>query len=331
VSIIDKIIISLILVCVSCGGDSAEPLPVKDQTKYLVVRPIGGLANRLRVLASAHVMAKVSNRKLVLDWKVEPWEMGADFSDLFENKIPTISETEMPEKYKIYGHINGCQVEDVDSIYTDFAEIPSEESQTIYVSTCFNFFPKILSFEDFIREYKSFYSSLSPVESVRLKIAKKSENFEQQENMIGVHYRAWKTSTEDSGDISRILAPLDAFWGKMQQVTLASDQVFFASDDSEAKSFFNTHSSKMLFSDSSNMDRSTVESQQDALVDWYLLTKTRAVIGTYQSSFSEEAALMTLSGRKYNVGPLLEDFHSVICFDSEGLPYKRPPGRKRGC
>jgi hypothetical protein len=42
--------------------------------------------------------------------------------------------------------------------------------------------------------------------------------------------------------------------------------------------------------------------QQSALVDWFLLGETNYIIGTHQSSFSDEAAYLTKQLRKDNTG-----------------------------
>ena len=51
------------------------------------------------------------------------------------------------------------------------------------------------------------------------------------------------------------------------------------------------------------IDRSTLGGIQGALVDWYILTHTNKIIGTIDSSFSDEAAFLTVTGQKTGVGP----------------------------
>jgi hypothetical protein len=77
--------------------------------------------------------------------------------------------------------------------------------------------------------------------------------------------------------------------------------------------------------------RQTKKEIRDAVADWFLLGATDFIIGTYQSSFSDEAALLTSSQRKINIGPSNYSFHSILCFDAEGKAFERPQGEKDPC
>jgi len=50
------------------------------------------------------------------------------------------------------------------------------------------------------------------------------------------------------------------------------------------------------------IERKTIEGQQNALIEWFLLGSTEYIIGTYQSSFSDEAAYLTTQRRKVDLG-----------------------------
>jgi hypothetical protein len=56
----------------------------------LVLFPRGGLANRLRALASADLLARSTGRKLYVEW-IADHDLGARWDHLFENPLPSRS------------------------------------------------------------------------------------------------------------------------------------------------------------------------------------------------------------------------------------------------
>lgn len=314
--------------CLKEENSNSENVP----EKYLIVQPQGGLANRLRVLASASVMAKVSKRRLILDWRIDS-DMGASWSELFQNKILSVAEANMPQEcINKYGLVSCYSGYDMEGIYKKFSGIPSDGATIVYIYTCHNFSPDTLAFDDFLHACKAFYLSLNPVEKVKLRIEEKLKEFVKQENIVGIHYRSWKTSVERQKNYNAPpVTSLELLREQVDSKINISTQVFFASEDLEAKKNFSMGLAKIIFSEERNFERNTLESTQGALVDWFLLTKTAFLVGTYQSSFSDEAALITLTGKKFNVGPKHARFHSIICFGKEGLPFKRPYGNEVEC
>ena len=134
--------------------------------------------------------------------------------------------------------------------------------------------------------------------------------------MIGVHYRAWNTGWADTKSSRLIRDPelkyLDNFITEMKKAIsfegLATNNkpvaFFLATDDPHVKDEIlrdPVFSGRIVFT-SHEIDRSTVLGTQNALIDWYLLGATEYIIGTFQSSFSEEASLLTTQTKKINIG-----------------------------
>ena len=68
-----------------------------------MVRPYAGLSNRLRVLASAKIMAALTDRHLVIDWYSVPDEIPGEWRDFFLNPLTMFNESPLPKE--------GCTLE----------------------------------------------------------------------------------------------------------------------------------------------------------------------------------------------------------------------------
>src|SRR5215212_10997923 len=64
----------------------------------LIVRPQGGLANRMRVITSFQILARYSGRIFELCWGPSDGWSNEDLNTLFENGFPRVSVDEF-EKY----------------------------------------------------------------------------------------------------------------------------------------------------------------------------------------------------------------------------------------
>src|SRR5580658_4515937 len=91
-------ILLLLLLLTSCNHEC------KPSGRYLVVTPWAGMANRLRTLASAKIMAAITDRELIVDWKVLPNELPGTWKDFFNNSLTTFERSALPSEgctYKV--------------------------------------------------------------------------------------------------------------------------------------------------------------------------------------------------------------------------------------
>jgi hypothetical protein len=70
----------------------------QPQGKYLIVRPYAGLSNRLRVLASAKIMAALTDRHLVVVWDIVPNETPGRWKDFFLNPMTSFGQSPLPRE-----------------------------------------------------------------------------------------------------------------------------------------------------------------------------------------------------------------------------------------
>jgi hypothetical protein len=295
--------------------------------RYLVVTTYAGMSNRLRTLASAQIMASITDRKLVVDWPIKSEEMVAQWSDFFSNPMEMLEDSALAR--------NGCTIEQIEGakkenpfiknlgIQNDsktlnpLMNIPQYNEHIVYYGTTINFSPKEedLPAAEYDKLYRNFYHNLIPKTYINKEVKKfkKEHNFDNY-YMVGVHYREWKAGPADThsaliNDPTQRYIP--DFAKEMKKAldlnaseTKGKPVAFFLAAESEEvrkKLLAIPEFSDKIFYRTDEVERKTLRGQESALVDFFLLGSTNFIIGTFQSSFSDEAAYLT-DAPKINVG-----------------------------
>jgi hypothetical protein len=320
------ILLAIILLSqLSCGrSDLCQP-----SGRYLVIKTYAGMANRLRILASARIMAALTDRHLVVHWPINPREMAGTWSDFFLNPLTLFENSPLALK-------DHCTLKDISQAYVgdsyiknlgnlnDAGEgndrvrkITKDTEPVVYFETSLNFSPDSndMSSSDYKKRYRDFYENLDPVLRITQAVTKfqKDNDFENK-YLIGIHYRSWNSGPADDVDINRDLEHryVEDFLKKMKDAvnqplsdTDNKPVAFFLATDSatiKEKMLASPELAGRIYTAPYEIERDTITGQQNALIDFFLLGKTNYIIGTYQSSFSDEAAHLTVQNRKVDVG-----------------------------
>lgn len=257
--------------------------------------PVGGLANRMRTMASALVLAKETGSKLKMIW-FATWDLYAPFDALFEPideacmtlrnasswdrwtlDRPRRKNMHIPRSFQFFA-FKGC-------IY--------ERSFYLLIRQKFDFERWVTSNRKvYMASYSVFYpydrslieKMFVPIASIKERVDDRCSRF--TENTIGVHIR--RTDNVDSIRQS----PLELFYEKVDG-ELDKDNntmIYLATDSEEVKSQMKHRYGNRIISSSVPADRNSVVGIQDGLVDMYTLARTRKIYGSFQSSFSEMAS-----------------------------------------
>jgi len=258
-----------------------------SRNHLVIVEPSSGLANRLRVMASAIWLKKKINGDLVIVWSPDQ-TLNCPYEQIFENndhfKVIRMSDylrdmrtTKQATwvkaiKARIVNKFMGIDycIKERDNL--DIVEI-AEKNKVVYFQTC-------QRFSDDLSALKSF----NPIEQIRKQIDLVAGAFTA--STIGVHVRR----TDHDRSIRH--SPLSLFIKKMRDEASAnaSANFFLATDDREVeKEMIDVFGSKIM-THNKEMSRRTVKGIQDAAVDLYCLSRTSKIIGSYWSSFSEMAS-----------------------------------------
>ncbi len=277
--------------------------------KTIINYSVGGLGNRLRPLASAHALAKLNNRKLLIYWDtVIPNGCLAKFNELFKNDIEVIDDEGLLQlescklfsgqgaessSYQIskYGDqtlkvlvdkfgVLGCQ------------DIKLEADNVIIHSN--NFLPMVP------QQYNiEFLQSLVPIDKIASQIETVVEFLGLSKNVIGVHARGTDFGTTVAYFIDR-MRPFIEENGNQQFFISTEDEAF---EDAIYETFPNhvrrrrkkhyiTQSKDSGCWNQPDSFYITKEHAQEAVEDLFLLSKTNIQVFHPRSTFVEIARLL---------------------------------------
>ena|GEM_PF-5344556 len=295
--------------------------------RYLVVG-LGniGIGNRLRVISSAKIAAAKSKRRLVVDWSVNS-HMLCHWHDLFLNPLETFEASPLPTLGISLNDI--ARAQDGDLVIKNLGlqnntqaqkgilrQLHQFEEPIVYLETSIPFMPENMAQEEYHAKMNEFYRTLIPNEWIKAQVkAFKDKHKFDDHFMVGVHYRGWQMGKTDK-NFKLTNDPnnryLDDFVTVMKQV-LAIERsktenkpvaFFLAADNQAAKNRLLAEPAfaGLIFTRPDRPSRDNIRGQEEGMVDFFLLGAAEYIIGTFQSSFSAEAARLTKQTKKFPIG-----------------------------
>jgi hypothetical protein len=259
--------------------------------KSLVVYPKNGLANRLRALASASILAERTGRNLFVNW-VPSDVCNVEWGELFLNRLES---RPLPlSSFRVGVDLYDDTVIPM-SWYQDTPRLAVRgEADLVAVHTCRNFQPEGMTHEAYEEAKSLFYRNLRPIDTVQKTNCDIQKRYFDGHDVIGVHIRR-KDHLHFLKKDHRLVCPTKLFVKAMENILHANPETkfFLATDDEEEEKLI-----RRLFPDAvivyekGGAGRNTTKGMQDALVDWLLLSKTSRLIASYASSFSQEAGVV---------------------------------------
>ncbi len=258
----------------------------------LIVRPIGGLCNRLRTIESTYKLALATGVELKVIWDIDSHSLHATFNSLFQpidgivvinnhidSKIKRIF-FEMKRYFftKIYFFVSEKFLSNTIEEQWDREKMKyffedKAKKQDMFIESCWDFYP-------IERTYKLF----KPVTSIQKEIDAFSHNINAK--TIGIHIRR----TDHLTAINE--SPLELFISKIN--TILNDDIeasfFLATDDKHVEETLYRIFKDKVISFSKNKSRISDAGVKEAVIDLFLLSKTSKIIGSFWSSFSMGAA-----------------------------------------
>lgn len=257
--------------------------------------PVGGLANRMRAVASAVTLAKKTDSELSIVW-FQDWALNAPFCQLFKPVDREIARLR-------------------DASQLDYALLDRPRSKNFHFPLLFQklTFKSCLyersitplcnqrfDFERWAKEgrcvYMASYTAFQtydnawisrlfiPVEEIVEEVENRCRNF--SDTMIGVHIRR----TDNLASIRQ--SPIELFYHKLDKEIEANDKtgIYVATDSEEVKQAMKERYGDRILSSEKQADRGSLEGIRDGIADMYTLARTQKIYGSFQSSFSDMAA-----------------------------------------
>lgn len=265
----------------------------------IYIEPSGGLANRIRVLASGISISKKLNTELVCIW-VANSELNAPFEQIFE-KIDGVEFRKKNKKYfylkfsnqsklhrriiaKVINTLIGIDfyLKEKDIIMlpyenkVDFIKNEAKNHTKVYLKTC-------EQFGAIDNELKYFIPTKEIIELIDTVSSQFSPD------TIGIHIR------RTDNDLSIQNSPTSLFIEKIAQNIKKNPDVnfFLSTDDPSVEQELIAHFGDKIICFEKQLNRDSLIGIQHALVDMYCLSKCAMIYGSYWSSFSSMAAQLT--------------------------------------
>lgn len=256
--------------------------------------PVGGLANRMRAVASAVTLAGKTESELQVVW-FQDWALNASFSRLFKPVDATMAglRDASPLDYLL-----------LDRPRSKNFHIPRICQKFVFDSCLYERFitplcKKHFDFETWARDRQVYMASYTafqlykhelvrrlfvPLDEIQEEIDKRSHLFSKY--MIGVHIR--RTDNIDSIRQS----PIELFYDKLDQDIKEDTEIgiYLATDSEEVKQLMKERYGERLLLSDKQASRDSWEGIKDGIADMYTLARTQKIYGSFQSSFSDMAA-----------------------------------------
>jgi hypothetical protein len=276
----------------------------KESVHYLLKRkkaqatitlvPVGGLANRMKAIDAAVGLAQEANARLHIIWFKDKG-LNCRFDQLFrslELKGVTLKEASWTDKLifdrprrknfhlpRLFQRVlfDDCiyEHEATQRFYRKFDFLSWTQGKNVYIASCVYFHPQTV---------RPLFRIFQPIEKIQEQIKAFTDSFSRP--TMGIHIRR----TDNIASISQ--SPTELFIEKMREEICKNEdcQFYVATDSEEEKIRLKDIFGERILTLPRAADRNSIAGMQDALVELYVLSHTRKIMGSMQSSYSETAA-----------------------------------------
>jgi len=230
----------------------------------ITIEVLAGMGNRIRAMISAICLAEDLGETLHVIWSANDPACMIRFTDLFSSGIPKWVQIDMGPLEGSWQQINSEQ--DIQEWIQSTERIPLKSHNAFYKKGS--------------EQWLKYLRALRPNPLILQKL---NQSF-FTETSVGIHIRRGdhKKAREHS--------PLEAFVETMKKEP-ESTKFIVATDNASVKRELQTIFGERVLFPANSLSRMTRIGMQDALLDFLALSKCSKIVGSYDSSFSEMAAL----------------------------------------
>ena len=252
-----------------------------------------GIANRLIALISCIKYSNENNIGFSYYWQIinsysnyNRHIFNCSFDKLFSNNIKLVKNVDLIKIDKLLKKTK--------------KNIPVK-----YDNKYFYYHPRLLNFEwnttfnheyykkvfNYKEEYLNYFKVLTLINKLQDKIDHFSSNFD--EKTISVHIRSWSRRNEEGRHYKRFQNGIRRF--ETEMLKYKTHNFFLATDSQKVKDYFQNKSilkEKIIcYPRKTNLDtsRKYPEGIQEDLIELYLLSKNKIIIGSHNSTYTEVA------------------------------------------
>ena len=238
----------------------------------------GGLANRLRAIASAYKLAEEQNVTLTVGWNMDKY-LNCAFGELFalNTDILNITNRRITIFDKVAHKILPSRYFDIDNEENRaqfIADFQADSNKDYYIH----------SFSNFYKVHD--YNFLKPVPSIEMRVSELLGSTDKS-NLVGIQIRR----TDNAQSIAN--SPTEMFIEYMHKELQTNPQTIFylATDDINVRAnIVKLFPDKVIYNKTESVSRRTKSGMIDAMIDFISLSRCHKIYGSYWSSFCEVAS-----------------------------------------
>ena len=287
-------------------------------SKGIVVKPTQGFGNRLRMMASTYILSKYLDVPFFIMWEIEP-DCKIAYNDIFNNKcFQTVTMTELVNyKYLYHGLIH------TDMFVNNLKN--ADKMDYLVITGGHEFKLQDMALVDFLYYKKEFYQSL--LFNTRINTLLQYNIDLLPENYIGIHIRSL-CAEYDSMDMNiskkneynpvdfNNNSPIDSYYKYIDLLDVDIAVLVITNNPSIIDNFRRRYPHRYIYTTNPISYDRDVGGTISSIVDMLILSRSKLIIGTYFSSFSDVASsfnlipkITPLSSRLYNTPNILSKYH----------------------
>lgn len=310
---------------------------IDNFSKGIVVIPTQGLGNRLRILASTYILSKMINRPMHVIWQPAD-DCNIELSSLFNmndtymnSLLNPMKITELEGKnYLFHGHIHMNTV--INSI-----EFIEQKYDYLVIIGGHEFNRNDITFEDLHYLKHQFYSRLTFSDTITTLL--KNYDYIYNSDYIGIHFRDF-IAKYDGTDLEScknneinpihfpINSPIVSYYKFLDKLKINIPVLVVSNNPDIVERLSEKYPNIMFLHKKTNsLDRDKSAGMIDSIIDFILLSKSKFILGSFYSSFSDEASyinyipkIIPVSDTIYNNPTKIPPYH---CLGFESISFNK--------
>ena len=282
-------------------------------SKGIIVIPTQGFANRMRMLISSIIYAKSLNLPLLVCW-IASEECNIELNEIFTNDMfDTISFEDIQNtNYCYFGRVHTNQIfNKIDDVIND----TEHKYEYVLLEGGHEFTNKQRL--DFLSLKKSTYNELSFINTIDTKLNDFIQNkIVKNKKYIGIHYRDVINKYDEmdikNNDVVNFTknSPIEKFIEIINKIKNDTTFIVISNSNKIYETLVNKFpNKKFINSPSESYNRNLKDDMINSIVDFLILGQCDLIVGSYFSSFSDEASFINFIPK---ITPLSDDLQKNI-------------------
>ena len=258
-----------------------------DKVKNVIVYPICGFANRLRFISTCYSICNKYELNMQIYWTPTN-ECNLGFNEIFES-IGDITEiTELPQNYVFLGHKH---LYHIINLVNNHVRTEGDIDNLILTGSHEYNIPQLNKLQ-FLKHKYNFYNSIKWSTNI-LNLVDKSIADNNLDNYISVHYRG----LDNRFDANDLKNNRNIDFENNSTISEFNNIINLIKNDHKVILFSNKKDiniNRAIRINNSDCNRKSNTDMINSIVEFIIMSRSKLIIGTYFSSFSDEATFFNL-------------------------------------